>query len=824
MTDTTHVLDHDRWRVLSTRLADLAAARVELAPQCAAARAPVETLARLWRDARRVLAGDALAAERLAALIASAIPAAALVETARKATELARKTKLSEEHDPGILRIGELAVLGVAATCVAPPGLAAIYAATIHGLALQAAPAEILARLEPHGAPRDLLGDLVARLIPPATAADPPGRLVLERFLYERHELGRWHCLDRAFGALDLDAMSSATAPVRLAAWSPATADRIASVERTTAGVAMLGAFAWSSEDLLVALGAIATSDGDGIAAAAVEHGAITELASDRIVASFAQPIEWVGYATTAGIREAQAVRVRVREQLARIARQPCIGDPRLPSLISDVAALAELREAPPRRAGNRVPPGALRAPPPVAGRARGSATNGRRREPAAARLASDPEHTVAVVIVRPSVVGSDGTARRVDQAHGNALAADLAALVGAEPQIVTLPWVEDALAVQVAPFDAGDDPRVAVMLEELDRAAARIRNRERALWVALVPEAGGDAASDGTAPPAPLGVAHPGSAALAVAVGTPAGARRAISALLDRLAAAIAPEPGALAHETGIAVVRGAGRGIAQRLRIVGSCENRTIRLIDAPRLDDARAAGPGAPVDLGLTAVCIDAAGHELARSAVHGHRTGAASFVALPAITDDVARIELQTDGETVLRLARPATPPVLGAVDQWTEQARLSLGWRLGDGDSHETVLEAAAEGSDDWVPVTALPAGRARNLVPSWRLPPGTRFRLVVTNGWQTVASIEFAPADVLTGPYVIRRPSAEVVWAELPDTSSATPSWHLPDGTVSNSRLQRLDPHASGDVQLDVGGIVDVRPIKQLAEGRWRRS
>src|SRR5690242_3353411 len=150
MSERPPILDHVRWDALSARLDDLAAARPDLAPACAAIRTPIETIDRLWRDALPALGGDVLAMERLGAVIAASVPAAALVKTAHKAAELARRSKLAEDHQPGLVRIGELTVLAVAGARVAPSGLVSMYAATIHGLALQAAPAEILGHLEPY--------------------------------------------------------------------------------------------------------------------------------------------------------------------------------------------------------------------------------------------------------------------------------------------------------------------------------------------------------------------------------------------------------------------------------------------------------------------------------------------------------------------------------------------------------------------------------------------------------------------------------------------------------------------------------------------------
>src|SRR5439155_8831816 len=108
----------------------------------------------------------------------------------------------------------------------------------------------------------------------------------------------------------------------------------------------------------------------------------------------------------------------------------------------------------------------------------------------------------------------------------------------------------------------------------------------------------------------------------------TPAIAHRAL----------VSSAASAAATTTGGAAACSGTRESAARLRIIGAIENQKVRLIDVPRLDKDRAAGPGAPVPLGLTAVCCDADGRELGQTPVRGYRQSNAAFVALVPITDD------------------------------------------------------------------------------------------------------------------------------------------------------------------------------------------
>jgi hypothetical protein len=892
MSERPPILDHVRWQALSARLDDLAAARADLAAACAAIRMPIDTLDRLWRDALPALAGDVLAVERLAALIAAAVPAAALVKTAHRAAEVARRTELSEEHQPGLLRIGELAVLAIAAARVAPSGLVPMYAATIHGLALQAAPAEILAHLEPYGSPRDTLGDLVTRLVPPRIANRSADRWVLERFIYNRFELGRWHCLALAFDALGFAGETPGGQPdTDLAAWSPTTADGIAHVAITGTGtVAISGAFTWTASDRPVVLGATATLDADGVPTVAVNTGTVTALDKSQIAATFAQPVEWVGYALQSGVDRARALRERIRKRIVQIAGQPCVADDQLPTLISDVPPLTALREAPPRRIDNSVvgaptvsarlkpaaivagktvtlawqsdgtevqitaPDGSVITAPAAGTRTFMLATPGTAVFLVVARkgaLAS-PARAVAItvtaaettgdggeqpgdgddgtgdgdrfmtfVVFRPHVLDEEGEATQVGFEQAQSAVVRAAELLGAQPDLVELPWAEDGLAVIASSPHGCDDLRVTRLFEELDRAAARTPNREHAIWLALLPSDDPGRIPVAFQPAqAVLGIARLAETALAVVVANPSGVASAIANLarslsggtgVVKLTPAIAHR--ALVSSSGSAAGCSEARGSAARLRIIGAIDNQTVRLIDAPRLDDLRAAGPGAPVPLGLTAVCCDAHGRELGQTPIHGYRSSNAAFVALVPISDDVARIELRFGDRTAMRIERPSSPPQLGPVESQIDAGRMSIRWRLAAGSALEAVLEAAEVESSDWVPITALRACRESNLAPTWRIPPNVVLRVVATDGWNVAVSPEpiFVPENVQSGPFVIRRASDRLLWAELPEGEQpGPPIWHVPPGAVAEDRIVTLPPASQGEVELGVDGIAEI--------------
>src|SRR5213078_370219 len=283
---------------------------------------------------------------------------AALVDSAQVALARARASSLSIEHRPGVIRIGELAIIAIAAARAAPrtianepSGSAAMYVHVIHGLALQATPAEILARLDLHGGPLDL----IARLLPRALVNGFAERIQLRRFVYDPVELGRWTCLASAFGELGYGPHRGDRLPTDLLAWSPARADGIASVTRRGKRVAIRGQFPWASGGGAAdpALAAVLGARPDGATGTSVERGRVHHATAERLTVDLGATVEWVGYALAAGLEAARGVRAEIRGQLDAIGAYPCVANPALSAAIADPLALAELAEAPPRGTAN---------------------------------------------------------------------------------------------------------------------------------------------------------------------------------------------------------------------------------------------------------------------------------------------------------------------------------------------------------------------------------------------------------------------------------------------------------------------------------------
>lgn len=797
------ILDLLRWQRVAARLNALALARPALAAQCAAIRAPVETIARAHRDALLTLDGDPLAAERLAAIaVASAAPAVALLRRVQAAMRGAGK--LPDAHAPSLIQLGELALLGVAAARVAPSKLAAYYGAAIHGLALQATPAALLARLEPHGASDDALADLVARLMPESTLHGTAERMQLERLIHDPNELGRWRCLARMFEALHLTVRPSSVAgdelasviseAVDLSRWSPARADGIASVRERDGAIVLEGALgaagAQWNEATAVILGASVEAGPRGPRVVTTRATAVVP-GDGELEATFDASIDWAGYATQETVAQAQAVRHAVRRQLEIVGKLPCVADPALAHRIPPVPPLGETTDAPPRTPSNQRPVEGPSEPP-------------------------DPDERgperLGFVVFRPRVLGPEE--RRVAREAADAALSRLAIALGAEPEVVELPWAEDPLAVLARPPRDVDDPLAAGLLDELERAAARTPGRERAIWIALVPDTAGA-----------LSIGQPGEAALGIAVASPRGAPAAVLAILrGDPPAQVAPAALAMRMVADRPPARRlpTTRGPAPRLRLVGAVRDRAVRLLDVPRLDDDRGAGAGAPHASGLCAVCLDARGDELSRAPVGTQRTGAGfGFVALVAVTDDTEVVELRRDDEVALRVARPAAPLALEVDAAEVEDERLWLQWRLEAGTARAALLEVATvtKAAPLWVPFARVSACAARDLVPTWRLATPVQLRLVATDGWHAAASEVTVDAPVQYGPCVIRRIGASTLWAELPDDAAA-PAWEAPAGSTPRGRAIELSPEAAGRVTLRANGIADA--IEVEARGHRR--
>jgi len=190
---------------------------------------PLELLELMAQEAPGALGDDVLKAERLRLLLQLAIPFGGLVREARDLGGASTADPLDggTAYQPGIIDHGALIVVGLAAVRVAPPQMAAVFLQAVQGVALAAAPAEVLGRL---GAEQPEAGGL-AVILKTLYLLDAVGASVdspfLRPFATDPQERGRWRCLARL---LEHDVFRAAVEDATKGVWEGATAAGIRAV------------------------------------------------------------------------------------------------------------------------------------------------------------------------------------------------------------------------------------------------------------------------------------------------------------------------------------------------------------------------------------------------------------------------------------------------------------------------------------------------------------------------------------------------------------------------------------------------------------------
>jgi hypothetical protein len=824
--DLINLLSEPTWSQLDARLRDAVARNPSNALLVEVIRSPLTTLRQLWKDAIPTLQGDPLAAERLRVTLQAASDAAALVPVA--AAVLAQNKNGEVEHQPGLLRLRLLAVLVVAAALAQRQPQQSLFSMmVIAGLALQCGPAELLARLEPYGASADAYDNLLRLRVPPIVAAGVASRVYLRSHARDPLERARWKCIfemTSAFmpraheGVADqpsgtpsqpladqpsvggtqpgaavppaesspaFESSSSSTGSI----WSIAHADEILRVERNDDGlVEIFGSFVWwmppepFPEDRVAVVGY--TTDSRTV------FGKVDETVSDakRLVVEFGvDDVLWVGFVERSRAERANVIREQIRKLLDGVQRIPCTAGEKffqsadiLPNY--DVGAWP-IAEAPPRVAGNQLPPPSTPTTPP-----REPPTIGGDRVP-------------VVVLPVATVLPGDPPPPSHDELGGYLQA--IGRRLGSGFEVVTLPWVEDAGAV-ISSVPAGDDdPRIGGLLEVLARSAARTKGRENALWIAVVP---GDA---------DVGVASTADAARGIGVATRVGLARCISAMLDQ-GAEVAPPPTTFnagripvtSYRSLVVMAPPPQRRVrppAARLRVIGRLAGTALELLEPPR-EEIRGAGHGAPEDTGVTAVALDRAGAELARSPIRAHRTTLpAFFAALIPVSPEVDIVELRRGPLVLARIERASDEPTATQVElEAAQDGRVTASWTLPSASRPVTLTVelSARSAGDDWVPFTTLHGCSEEDLLPLWRSAGAIRIRLVACDGWAAVpGEPAFIPEGAIFGPVVIRRVNERTLWAEVPSFAEDIDWFTMVRHRESGRRLD-IATTGGGEVRL----------------------
>jgi len=378
---------------------------------------------------------------------------------------------------------------------------------------------------------------------------------------------------------------------------------------------------------------------------------------------------------------------------------------------------------------------------------------------------------------VRSAIVTGSAFAPALDAEAAHARVRAAAAAAGLAAEIVELPWVDDELAVLVD-RPAGDaDPALIRLLEALARRALLTPRFERAIWLALVPdpEQRVDAAGEIGAS---IARALPANAARAVAVATPGG--------LARLFAGLPPRDGK----------PDAPAASGPHLAILGTLDDELA--IEDVRADD-RGAGPGAPVETGLTAVTIDTDGRELARVPV---RVLAASRPAALALLVPVSRgvgaIELRDGDGAVRKLIRRMPGELTLAVEGLAEN-RLAWTWSHTQNARPRVSLVLRRGGLA--TPVLAVDPCTPRVDLPLWRFAAADALALYATDGWNPVERPIDAGPLRNAATVVLRQLSDGRFFADVPDDTTVT--WQLNGVRLpAATRTLALGPRDAGLLEL----------------------
>ncbi len=699
---------------------------------------PLRLLESLAADTPGTLSDDALAAERLRHLLYLASPWSALVGEAEKLMKGAD----DEEPEPtpaGILDLALLVIVGLAAARVAPNRrLGHVFLQTVHGLALSAAPAEMLGRLGSHAHEGAVLAEVVNLMVLPDAARLTESRLFLPRFALDPAERGRWSCLQRFFSGALTRALDET--------WNDwllrAPADAIEMVDPTDAApggeVTLRGKFpSLASGEWPRDLSVLFYSAARPPLAAAVRAFDTRRVV---VVVPGGARAGWVGLPDPRALEAHNRARGKLRRGV--ISLSPKHDPAKAACLVQPVPVdtwLADLPLPPlsPRTAHNRYQ-GAAPAPP--------AAKEGRE---------------YGVVFHRPVVLSP-----QYETVSDEELEQALAGLsdAGWRVRALELPWVPDGLAVLSTRVTSADDPRVPRLLECAARTAVLTPGLEDALHVLLVPGARA------------LSVQVPAEAAAGVAVATAPGLPRVLQKTFPRCE-------------------RESPREATTRLRLLARRTDTGACLLESVREETQRAAGPGAPYDTGLEAVAFAERNLEMHRFPVSAFRkAGPAPLDLLFPISPEVIAVEIQSKGRTMQRIERVLAPPELSKVK--VRNATVTWEYRHASGAPPRISIEAGRAGL--FTPFLPVDASCEEVRLPLHRLAPGTCLRLVAGDGWNAV--LHGLDARPPAGPAVTaRRVTPGQWWADVPPSWPVL--WTFGKST-SRERIFRTGEAAKGFLQL----------------------
>jgi hypothetical protein len=367
------VLRPEVWPPLERRLLEASQKAASPATRDVLTR-PLGLLSLMAGDAPAALGDDALAADRLRMLLYLAAPFHTLVDEAHELAKAKRGARATEaSYEPGVLHHGALALLALAARRVAPAGSEQLFVNIVHGLALSAAPAEVLGRLVPRMPDADGLAvilDTLYLLDAVGAALEKP---FLRPFADDPAERGRWRCLslllEQHLPAALAEALSRAGLNrAKPPPWDGAQAGGIEDVQPRGARAGEVAVLSGKLEELgsgpklpKSVRVVFASPDRDLLPAQVRSYEVSASGRELRVVVPEAAHAGWIGFSDDRLIQESNEFRGALRELLpVKLDQRGCLRGAEVPAWlipqlgVPDPDRPGKLLAVPPRMAGNR--------------------------------------------------------------------------------------------------------------------------------------------------------------------------------------------------------------------------------------------------------------------------------------------------------------------------------------------------------------------------------------------------------------------------------------------------------------------------------------
>ena len=363
---TLTILRSPAWPALQRRL-DRALAedrRMEMARDVLLR--PLELLELMAQEAPGALADDVVKAERLRLLLQLALP---FIGLPREASEFSNVDAdgiagSGSTYQPGIIDHGALLMVALAAIRVAPPRMPPIFLQAVHGVALAAAPAEVLGRLGADQPDARALAVILKTFYLLDTVRAAMSSPLLRPFAGDPYERGRWRCLARL---LEHQFFRHALDDAGKGLWDGAVAtgiDRVEPIQAEPGDTVIVAGDIHAYRQRLQSAHPIqpvfAAPNLPPLPAAVAGWNATARGLELRLIVPEDATPGWIGFSDDQLIAASNRYRRALREALRRLfSDEPCLrGSESLPRTIPllerpDPTRPGHLLAVPPRTAGN---------------------------------------------------------------------------------------------------------------------------------------------------------------------------------------------------------------------------------------------------------------------------------------------------------------------------------------------------------------------------------------------------------------------------------------------------------------------------------------